>query len=312
LTIASWDVSVRFNETWGPREQLEIDPIDAWPLLKEALERDESWGARLPSGITAVETLASRKPRDQDAADALLVHPMGSLEVRQNVLPLEIKLQKVGSAPLEKPTSFSIERVTVVRAEDGSNLEASSDEEKGDVEVVSDVEEDFARAQFVYLSDDERLTRPSFEKMTAGVTLGGDRIAFGSPVRMTGGAYETILIHDDQTSSETALGADGSPAGSTTLDDSLRSDLAASSAARCALRKSGRRKYALAGKQKALKLLNERFEVVDADSGQAVPIPDVKKAMGRLRAEQAMADLVATQPKLAARLRVTPIGGLAR
>src|SRR4029079_16840599 len=56
------------------------------------------------------------------------------------------------------------------------------------------LKDQFAAAQFFEMSDDEKLARPSFELMEAGLQFGADALAHSSAVSTTTFAYETSII----------------------------------------------------------------------------------------------------------------------
>jgi hypothetical protein len=299
-------VTVRFNEAWGREEPVAIPGVDAGKLLKEALEQDESWGAQLPTGVETLEALASQAAGDK----TLLVHPMGSLEVRQSALPLAIELQTVGGAPIaqESKSYFDIERVVAARKKVS---EDTGEDAKEDATALSiaEVKEDFARGQFITLTDSERLTLPAFEEMKAGASMGTGSISFGAIVEQSPD-YETTLIGEDLTSCPTELGDQGlrEEAASTMR---LSSPLGASAAALCELRRTGRRKYAVP-RPKLVKLAEQRFQVIDTESAQPIPVAGTVAGLGRVQAEQALSTYLKTVPERAVRLEVVAVGGVRR
>jgi hypothetical protein len=271
--------------------------VEAWSLLKDALERDESWGARLPAGRQAIEALAPRAAGD----NGLLVHPLGSLEVRQSALPLAIELQTIGGAPIDGATYFDIERVSVTREGAADNAAELS---------ISGVEEAFAKGQFLVLSDSQRLSLPAFEAMKAGVSMGAGDIAFGAMADQSPG-YETILIREDLTSCPAYL----TEAPEIVMQPSEQPSIAtlhASAAGRSGLLTSGRRKYAVAGKPKLVTLAKPRFQVVNTESLETEAVPVNVSGLGRVQAEQKLSAYLKTMPELGGRLRVAPVGGLTR
>ena len=93
---------------------------------------------------------------DPNAA-ALLVHPLGLFEVRQHAVPLETVIARVGANPVppdETYVHFGLPQVNLV-----------------DVGAISEVTDLFSAGQFLNLTDDEKLSRPSFEPMQAGVRI---------------------------------------------------------------------------------------------------------------------------------------------
>ena len=100
------------------------------------------------------------------AADILL-HPLGTLQVKENVVPLNMEISRFGQAAPAGERRFAITGVSV-----------------GDDEQVGRMVRDFfAPAQFLELTDDEKLSRPSFEPMDAGVTFLSEAIVFTTDTR---------------------------------------------------------------------------------------------------------------------------------
>ena len=83
----------------------------------------------------------------------VLVHPLGGLGFRQRLLPFEKVIRKFGTSTVTDPAKFVIERLDV----------------GGATVAKREVGEDFAPGEFDVLTDDEKLSRPAFETMTAGV-----------------------------------------------------------------------------------------------------------------------------------------------
>jgi hypothetical protein len=85
---------------------------------------------------------------------ATLAHPLGRFVFSQRVAPLGLELSRFGAGKVAGTTRFEVTRVTV-----GTQR----------IDEPVFVREHFARAQFVEMSEEERLTRPSFEELDAGV-----------------------------------------------------------------------------------------------------------------------------------------------
>lgn len=175
VEIFVWDVTVSINRTWGSSSPLILAAIDPKEKLTEALENSSSWGARLPEKMHSYEMLADLA----DTESALIVHPAGAIEIRQNVLPFDVQLDKLGNAPVTGNDYFDITSVSL----DGNNLS------------LLDIEEDFAPGQFKQLHDP--LTAPSFEKMKAGVAAASDSTQFSEDkINSVEHGFESILITD--------------------------------------------------------------------------------------------------------------------
>ena len=184
--ILFWDVDANFNETWGESRPTTRPLIDPCPEFKDALAAPGGWGTSLPPRWTMVESFASL---EENVDSTLVVHPVSTLELRQNVLPLNINLEKFGNALITGHDRFEITAVT-----SGGSADLHSEFLK----------EYFARAQFENLGD-KALSIPSFEKMDAGITtssstavrLGaGDTVDFEESIA----DYDSSILLKDGTS----------------------------------------------------------------------------------------------------------------
>ena len=79
---------------WGEQDTADQPTLSPLQIVAEALGQDRAWTPQLPAGS---DTLA-RFIRDEETP--LLVHPLGMLEVKQLQVPLETKLDRIGSAKL--------------------------------------------------------------------------------------------------------------------------------------------------------------------------------------------------------------------
>ena len=142
----------------------------------------------------------------------------------------------------------------------------------------------FAAAQFEQLSDAERLSRPSFEPMNAGVSIAGDALTFGS-MRGRDYRYDTIVVDSPKRNSYT-------PASGV-----LAAAMMTAPSAKAPARTTGLGKFApRPNEQPAADLSRARYVIADiatlhdatailttAPSG-AVPVPDPPEKGAMLRA----------------------------
>jgi hypothetical protein len=154
-----WDVSIRIDKTLVEGEKPPPpEPIDVMPRLKEALNNPGAWIGQLPAGQRQMVTLRA-KP---EAAPEVLLHPLGTLTVKQSAVPLNLVISRFGHAAPAGARRFTISSVSL----------------GGLSQTTQPVKDFFAPAQFFEMSDDEKLSRPSFEPMTAGVSIGSSEFAF--------------------------------------------------------------------------------------------------------------------------------------
>lgn len=172
--ILWWDYSVTFNTTLVSGEPPPAPPpVDVAALLREALARPASWSAALPG---ARERLVSL--REESAPGQIRVHPSSTLTVKQNQVPLGVRITNYGDA---KVVGGALEfRIRQVRVGTQSAAPVA-------------VRDHFAPAQFRPMSDDERLTSPSFELLEAGVAIGAPAAQLGSAVSAAI-EYEEIVL----------------------------------------------------------------------------------------------------------------------
>jgi hypothetical protein len=94
-----------------------------------------------------------RKLSDEESA--LAMHPAGSLVVSQRFMPLDFIVDKVGNQPLS-----DIKEVRITGANSG-----------GTPMATTTYTELFAKAQYKNMSDADKLSTPSFQKMDSGITM---------------------------------------------------------------------------------------------------------------------------------------------
>ena len=92
-----------------------------------------------------------------------MVHPLGSLSVRETIVPLDIPITKFNGVTPADGGEFRIAAVTV----------------NGDPASATPHQEYFAIAQFTDMSDADKLSAPSYELFDAGVTVGASPVSAG-------------------------------------------------------------------------------------------------------------------------------------
>ena len=179
FSILWWDIDKSFDESWGRSPELDVLTTDVRALLAAELARAENWTAQLPAGADAMVTLA---PQPGDAA--LLAHPLGRAVFSQRVVPFGLALQRYGSTRVAGPTKFELTAVKL----GGVAVPLAS---------CPPVQEHFARAQFLDMSEDDRLAKPSFEAMDAGLEFSSAAFHPSASVLTATLDYETEYIDFD-------------------------------------------------------------------------------------------------------------------
>jgi hypothetical protein len=173
FSILLFDVSVGFDVTIGRAPPATLpETVQVAPLLLAALGDVRSWSAQLPVGGEALVTLRALAPARQ-----VLAHPLALLQVRQRLVPLERTLDRFGS---DVPAGARLFRIA------GATL-------GGTAAPTEPLEDLFAPAQFSALSDDQKLSQPSFVPMRSGVRVGEHDVAHGTPLSVQV-VFEQMLV----------------------------------------------------------------------------------------------------------------------
>jgi hypothetical protein len=147
--------------------------------VRAALSDPRNFTATLTANQNGLVSLLT--PATQGVA---VGHPAAGLKVMQRVVPLGLTIQKFGAGAPSGDTQFTITAVTA----DGTD------------ENTTPVQDAFAPAQFLNMSDDDKLANPSFETFDAGISLADGALTFGNanPSGMSAlvhpVSYETWLV----------------------------------------------------------------------------------------------------------------------
>jgi hypothetical protein len=166
-----FSISIGFDVTWGDDAPAIPAPTeDVLALIAAAVSKDSSWRAELPSNSSQTVTLRTFTP----PPDHVVVHPFGVLSVSQKIAPLDMTIDRFGNKKPAGDTKFTM-----------SWSGGPGSEQR----------EEFAIANFVTLSDDQKLARKSFERLKSGLRLvTGDAATTGATVDRDV-AYELEYLH---------------------------------------------------------------------------------------------------------------------
>lgn len=166
VSLLFFDISANFDKSWGQSKTTTLPQITILPLFLEQIQKKEQWNTVLSTGKNL--TVSLRK-LDEATESLLVLHPAGSLVLQQKLLPLKVNIDKIGNQKTADVKQLKIESAS-------SNSIPLS---------VKEVNESFARAQYQNLSNAEKLSKPSFEKMQGGVeiSMGDNTIQNGKMVR---------------------------------------------------------------------------------------------------------------------------------
>ncbi|WP_186316102.1 DUF6603 domain-containing protein [Catellatospora sichuanensis] len=148
VRIALATVSFPFDESWACTGQITAPaPPDVASLLDKAVRDPRSWAPLPPLGAEPIVVLDSRQEG--------LLHPLGRVRFSQRVVPLGVPVTRFGPGRLPAATTFE---VAVGFAAGGP-------------EHTKQTREQFARADFFDLTDEQKLHEPAFEPLRSGAEL---------------------------------------------------------------------------------------------------------------------------------------------
>lgn len=163
--ILFFSVSASIDLTWGDTQQTALPAQPVLPPLVAALGDPRNWSVVLPASTDQLVTLRTI------AADptSIVVHPLGSLSVRETIVPLDTAITKFNGVTPADGNEFHIDAVTL----------------DGDPASTTSHREYFAVAQFTDMSDADKLSAPSYEQFDAGVALGTEPVSTGNDTART-------------------------------------------------------------------------------------------------------------------------------
>lgn len=147
--------TARFNKTWGEKSNALLEAIDVETLVADELTADKNWKVIMPDYKTQLVSYTVSNQEDS----SIYVHPLGSLSVEQSVVPMGINLEHFENHNITGAKRFEVNQLTI-----GSQV----------VTDFTPTYDDFAPAQFLKMSDKEKLASKSYEQLKNGVQASGD------------------------------------------------------------------------------------------------------------------------------------------
>jgi hypothetical protein len=160
------DFSLSIDESFGDDLDTPKVTVDIAAELALEIAKPANWAAQLPASGDGLVTLASLA-----AGTDVLAHPLGTLTWQQKRVPLELKLDAASGSAIAGANEFY-----------GGALQLTQGVAPADIGAAQPKEDHFATAQFITMSQDDRLAKPSFESLTAGYVLGSDAFEPGPPL----------------------------------------------------------------------------------------------------------------------------------
>jgi hypothetical protein len=188
IKVLFFSLKIKFNISWGEKQKVApviVKPDVLLEKLKIQLEQSGNWTAKIPEGYSGAESL--RSPGEAEQTDQLLMHPSGFLELRQNLVPLNKTIEKLGNSHMEAGTSY---RITDYSFGSGQPIQIQNKQQ---------IQDYFSRGQFEDMPDSEKLSTPDFDLMTAGIEIAPEQVYdIPSEMEFTSNNYEDIILEETE------------------------------------------------------------------------------------------------------------------
>ncbi len=159
------DFSVHIDEHFGTDIDTPQVTVNVAGLLAKEIEKIANWSAQLPTGGDSFLSLAKI-----DAGTDVLAHPLGSLTFQQRLVPFELHLDKASGSKIDGANEFSGGALALSQGGAVTSVGTAAAQTTNDF---------FAAAQFIDMSQADRLARPSFESYAAGYRLASEDFDVG-------------------------------------------------------------------------------------------------------------------------------------
>ncbi len=177
LSFFFFSVDIGIEFTWGDSRDTTLPPIALMPILTAELGKQSNWRALPPTNSNLLVSL-----RKLDSSDSgFVLHPVGTLQISQRLVPLDLTLDKFGN---QRPT-------------DGNRFSLSV--QSAGLTKTRDLQESFAPTQFRNTDDAGKLSQPAYVPQDSGIELAVTGIAYAS------GTAITRIVRYDLTIIDTAL-----------------------------------------------------------------------------------------------------------
>lgn len=273
LSFFFFSIDITIDFTWGDDPNTMLPPIAVMPILTAELQKSSNWKTQLPSNEKLLVSLRQLDP----AEAALVLHPVGTLQVSQRTIPLDLRLDKVGSQKPSDANDFSL------------NVSGSL------LTRTRDLSEPFAPSQFRDFDDHTKLSQPAFAPQHSGVELAGGS-NLGSATAITRPLRYDLTVIDRESE---PLNFHFFPHSRVMFSNFLRGNSASRSKLSAATR-AQKRPYA-----DSVSVATETYTVAFQDSNKAFH-PEETAFNSQASAQDYIAKAVAADTSLAGKLHVLP------
>jgi hypothetical protein len=151
LSFFFFSISIGIDFTWGDNPNTTLPPIAVMPILAAEAQKISNWKTALPANVKLLVVLRQLDP----AESGFILHPAGTLQISQHAIPLDLKLDKVGSQAPSDANQFAFSVAGSVLTKTGN------------------LRQPFAPSQFLNSDDATKLSQPAFVPQDSGIELAG-------------------------------------------------------------------------------------------------------------------------------------------
>jgi hypothetical protein len=174
ISFLFFSIGIGVDFTWGNSQNTMLPPVAVMPILSGELGKQSNWKAVLPSGSNLLVSLRQLDP----AESTMVLHPVGTLQVSQRAIPLDMTLDKDGN---QQPSDANYFTLAVT---------------SGGLSKSQTLRESFAPAQFINMDDAAKLSQPAFVPMDSGIALSAAGNAYASGTAITRNVRYDLTVID--------------------------------------------------------------------------------------------------------------------
>jgi hypothetical protein len=163
ISFFFFSVGIHIDFTWGDTENTTLPPVAVMPLLGAELGKLTNWRTQVPTGSNLLVSLRRLDPSEA----ALVLHPVGTLQISQRLLPLDLTIDKFGN---QQPTDTN-----------NVSLQVSS----AALVKTRTLQESFAPSQYQNFNDAQKLSQPAYVPLDSGLELAAEGIGYASGTAIT-------------------------------------------------------------------------------------------------------------------------------
>lgn len=176
--------SISFNKTFGEEDYTKFDPVKVWEdILHPELNNLGNW---IPKKTETTNDWITLKELEVEDPPLVLYQPNGGIEISQKVVPSNMVFNKFGNTRSEDMNKFEYTKLEL--AVGTSNVLI-------DIETI---QEEFAPADFIAMSDEEKLSSDAYVKKDAGIRASKFDKLVSRYVKIKDVKYELIEIDKGQ------------------------------------------------------------------------------------------------------------------